>query len=76
VGWLPNIFLREEKKMRNNSRVKKVSGTGQHIWTDIPEEHLRNSGISDGDEVIVTSKNGKIVIQKKSESFLSKIFGR
>ena len=54
--------------MRNNSRVKKVSGTGQHIWTDIPEEHLRDSGISDGDEAIVTSKNGKIVIQKKSES--------
>ena len=62
--------------MKTNSKAKKVNGTGQHIWTDIPEEHLTASGIPDGAKVEVISKNGKIVIRQEREPFFTRLFGR
>ena len=67
------MVMRMKNKMITESKVKKTTGSGQHIWTDVAEAHLNDAQINDGSEVIVTSKRGKIVIQKKGTSLFDRI---
>lgn len=67
------IMMRMKNKMITESKVKKTTGSGQHIWTDVAEAHLNDAQIDDGSDVIVTSKRGKIVIQKKGASLFDRI---
>ena len=73
IQSLDAIMMRMKNKMITESKVKKTTGSGQHIWTDVAEAHLNDAQINDGSEVIVTSKRGKIVIQKKGTSLFDRI---
>ena len=62
IQSLDAIMMRMKNKMITESKVKKTTGSGQHIWTDVAEAHLNDAQINDGSDVIVHSQGGKILI--------------